>query len=255
MWGALSDKRTGLPFTITVVSRQRSHSRVWVPRDSWPYFSASYSRLPNLEGHATVCTSPGNRMAQVYPQELGSFLSPPTTRKATVDVLEPASTRGAQITDPVSESYVTTDSESASLSWNIAPMWGLRPDFCYSLTITFLFLWGALSDERTGQPFVYATGPRQRSPSWVPVPLVSWPYFLSQTWGFPFRRLLRLAGSRWRYSTPPPLGHGYRLWLYTIRTDQRETSLILVAYFCTRYPATSCLPRICFRGTFYRAVA
>jgi hypothetical protein len=28
---------------------------------------------------------------------------------------------------------------------------------------------------------------------------------LSQIWDFPFRRLLRLAGSRWRYSTPPPL--------------------------------------------------
>jgi hypothetical protein len=27
---------------------------------------------------------------------------------------------------------------------------------------------------------------------------------LSQTRDFPFRRLLRLAGSRWRYSTPPP---------------------------------------------------
>jgi hypothetical protein len=27
---------------------------------------------------------------------------------------------------------------------------------------------------------------------------------LSQIWDFPFRRLLRLAGSRWRYSTPPP---------------------------------------------------
>jgi hypothetical protein len=28
---------------------------------------------------------------------------------------------------------------------------------------------------------------------------------LSQIRDFPFRRLLRLAGSRWRYSTPPPL--------------------------------------------------
>jgi hypothetical protein len=27
---------------------------------------------------------------------------------------------------------------------------------------------------------------------------------LSQIWDFPFRHLLRLAGSRWRYSTPPP---------------------------------------------------
>jgi hypothetical protein len=29
---------------------------------------------------------------------------------------------------------------------------------------------------------------------------------LSQIWDFPFRRLLRLAGSRWRYSTPLPYG-------------------------------------------------
>jgi hypothetical protein len=29
---------------------------------------------------------------------------------------------------------------------------------------------------------------------------------LSQIWDFPFHRLLRLAGSWWRYSTPPPHG-------------------------------------------------
>jgi hypothetical protein len=29
---------------------------------------------------------------------------------------------------------------------------------------------------------------------------------LSQIWDFPLRLLLRLAGSRWRYSTPPPHG-------------------------------------------------
>jgi hypothetical protein len=28
-----------------------------------------------------------------------------------------------------SESYVTTDGQSASLYWNKAPFWGLRPDF------------------------------------------------------------------------------------------------------------------------------
>jgi hypothetical protein len=32
MWGALSDDRTGLSFTISSGSRQRSHSRVRVPR-------------------------------------------------------------------------------------------------------------------------------------------------------------------------------------------------------------------------------
>jgi hypothetical protein len=30
---------------------------------------------------------------------------------------------------PESESYVTTDGQSASLSWNKAPIWGLWPDF------------------------------------------------------------------------------------------------------------------------------
>jgi hypothetical protein len=38
--------------------------------------------------------------------------------------------------------------------------------------------------------------------------LGTWEHILlSHIWDFPFRRLLRLAGSRWRYSTPPP--HGY----------------------------------------------
>jgi hypothetical protein len=50
MWGALSDKRTGLPFTIAAGPRQRSHSWLWVPRDSWPYFTVSDSRLPQPGG-------------------------------------------------------------------------------------------------------------------------------------------------------------------------------------------------------------
>jgi hypothetical protein len=62
MWGAPSDKRTGLSFTNAAGPRQRCHSRVRVPWDSRPD-----SRLP--------------------------FSSPPTTRTATVEVLDPASTR------------------------------------------------------------------------------------------------------------------------------------------------------------------
>jgi hypothetical protein len=75
-----------------------------------------------------------------------------------------------------SQSYVTTDDQSASLSWNKAPMWGLRPVIYYSLTITVLFLWSAFSDERRGLSFVHATGPHQCSPSWVRGPSVSRPY-------------------------------------------------------------------------------
>jgi hypothetical protein len=66
IWGALSDERTGLPFTIAAGPRQRNHSRFRVPWHSRPYFTVSDSRLP--------------------------YLSPPTTRRVTVEVFDPAST-------------------------------------------------------------------------------------------------------------------------------------------------------------------
>jgi hypothetical protein len=46
----------------------------------------------NLEGQVPVFISPRNRVAQLYPQALGSLLSSPTTHRATVDAFEPAST-------------------------------------------------------------------------------------------------------------------------------------------------------------------
>jgi hypothetical protein len=58
----------------------------------------------------------------------------------------------------VSESYVTTDGQPASLSWNKAPFWGLRPDLYYCLTVAGLLILGALSDERTGLSFTIAAG-------------------------------------------------------------------------------------------------
>jgi hypothetical protein len=67
IWGALSDERTGLSFTIAAGPHQRSHFRVRVPQDSWPYFTVSCLRLP--------------------------FSSPPTTRRVTVEIFDPASTR------------------------------------------------------------------------------------------------------------------------------------------------------------------
>jgi hypothetical protein len=59
-----------------------------------------------------------------------------------------------------SESYVTTDGKSASLSWNKAPIWGLRPELDYCQTVASLFMSGVLSDERTGLSFTTAAGPR-----------------------------------------------------------------------------------------------
>jgi hypothetical protein len=70
MWGALSDERTGLSFTIAASPRQRSHSRVRVPWDSRPYFTVTDSRIP--------------------------FSSLPAIRRPTVEVSDPASTRAIE---------------------------------------------------------------------------------------------------------------------------------------------------------------
>jgi hypothetical protein len=68
LWGVLSDERTGLSFVYAAGPCQSSLSRARVPWDSRPYFTVSDLRLP--------------------------FPSPPTTRRVTVEVFDPASTRG-----------------------------------------------------------------------------------------------------------------------------------------------------------------
>jgi hypothetical protein len=59
---ALSNERTCPSFTTAVSPRQHSHSRVLLPRDSGPYFTVSYSRLPKPR-------RPGPRI--YIPQEQG----------------------------------------------------------------------------------------------------------------------------------------------------------------------------------------
>jgi hypothetical protein len=56
----------------------------------------------------------------------------------------------------------------------------------FGLKSTVLFLWGALSNERTGLSFVYAAGPCQRSLSWVRVPWDSRPSFTISDLRLPF---------------------------------------------------------------------
>jgi hypothetical protein len=85
-----------------------------------------------------------------------------------------------------SESYVMTNGQSASLSGNKAPIWGLRPDFYNCQTVAGLLIWGALSDERMGLSFTISAGPRQLSHSRVPVPWDSRPYFTVSDSRLPF---------------------------------------------------------------------
>jgi hypothetical protein len=144
-----------------------------------------------------------------------------------------------------SQSYtITTDGQSASLSWNKAPIWGLRPDLDYCLTVAGLLAWGVHSDERTGLSFAIATGPRQRSHFRVRVPYDSWPYFTVSDSRLPFSSpptTRRVTVER--YSSPPP--HGLDNWLirifslYRLGSDFTEnTCLVSEWVFIGPLPST-----------------
>jgi hypothetical protein len=108
-------------------------------------------------------------------------------------------------------------------------IWGTRPDFYYCKIVASVLMWGILSEERTviynycwSSPAQSFSGPspgrlmtkfyclRFESPSTLRVrsPYLyaagtGWHKYTKDT-GFPFRRLLRIAGLRWRYSNPSP---------------------------------------------------
>jgi hypothetical protein len=107
-------------------------------------------------------------------------------------------------------SYVTTDGQSASLSWNKQPNWGLRPDFYYNQTAAVLLMGGALYDERTGLSFTIAAGPSQRSHFRVRVPLDSWPYFTVSDLTLPFSSPPTSQSQSYVTTTGSLLGIKYR---------------------------------------------
>jgi hypothetical protein len=123
---------------------------------------------------------------------VGAWWRIPTMSSASVVTLLPADdclTTNSLFqlsTQCQSQSYVTTDGQSASLSWCQAPIWGPRPDFYYCQTVAGLLMWGALSYQRTGLSCTTAAGPRQRSHTRVRVPRDSWSYFT--VWGFSTNR-------------------------------------------------------------------
>jgi hypothetical protein len=73
IWGTLCEERMGFLFAVASDPCQCSHSQVWVPLDSWPYFTVSHLRFPQPGGQVLVLISPRNGMAQVYPQALFRF--------------------------------------------------------------------------------------------------------------------------------------------------------------------------------------
>jgi hypothetical protein len=63
----------GVSFTIAAGPRQRSHSRVRVPRDSRPYFTVPDSRLLQPGGPGPYIHIPQEQGGPVIPQALGSL--------------------------------------------------------------------------------------------------------------------------------------------------------------------------------------
>jgi hypothetical protein len=120
---------------------------------------------------------------------------------------------------------------------------GRKTRFSFCQTVAGLLMWGALSEERAGLPFIIVAGPRQRSHSWVRVPRHSWPYFALSDSRLPQREgpgpriyisreqgdpvippgLLSLAGLRWRYSNPTPRGDQSSLDKVKIKVMLRPT--------------------------------
>jgi hypothetical protein len=117
-----------------------------------------------------------------------------------------------------------TDGQSVSLSRCQVPIWSLRPDFCYCQTISGLLIWGALSEERTGLSFTLLQALARAvifgSESRGTRDLI----LLLQIRDFPFRRLLRFAGLRWRYSNPPPRGS-----LISLTSNRTETFTTVIS--------------------------
>jgi hypothetical protein len=73
-WDALSDERMGVSFTIIAGPRQCNHSRV---HDN--ILLSQIRDSPNLDGQVPVFISPRHWVP---------FSSPPTTRRATVEIFE-----------------------------------------------------------------------------------------------------------------------------------------------------------------------
>jgi hypothetical protein len=124
-----------------------------------------------------------------------------------------------------SQSHIATDGQSISKSCCRAPsgahdqifitLWQLRICWCGALSLTR----GRVCRLQLLLAFARAVilGPKSRR---------TWDYILlSHIRDSHFRRLLRLAGSRWRYSKPPPHGSTSNarinslLWLHSVRIE------------------------------------
>jgi hypothetical protein len=95
---------------------------------------------------------------------------------------------------PHNQSHIATNGQSVSIfitAWQLRFFFVGRPLWREDGSVFCIWCWPLPAQSFSGpSPLVFAT------------------IFYCLRFDFPFRRLLRLAGSRWWYSTPPP--HGFR---------------------------------------------
>jgi hypothetical protein len=141
MWGGLSNERMGMSFTIT----------------AGPLPAQSYS-VPSSAGLPTVLYCLILEIflivASYDSQGYDGGIRPHLHTRFSLKVKSKSSQ---------SQNYVTTDGQSAILSWNKAPIWGLRPDFYYCQRVAGFLMWGAVSGERTGLLFATVTVSNNKS--------------------------------------------------------------------------------------------
>jgi hypothetical protein len=114
------------------------------------------------------------------------------------------------------------------------------------LTVTVLFLWGALSDERMGLSFVYAAGSSQHSLSRVRVPWYSRPCFAVSDLRLPISSPLTTRRVTVEVFNPASTRVALNLWLSSRyiaagRTTQKTVCIVEV-----------CLPNCCIAAVLAR---
>jgi hypothetical protein len=99
-------------------------------------------RLPNLEGQVPLFITTGTKWPRYTLSHWVPFSSPLTTSRATVELFElpprwvfkPCQ---SLLRQSQSQNYITTDGQSASLSWRQSPIWDPRPNFLLLSLIIF----------------------------------------------------------------------------------------------------------------------
>jgi hypothetical protein len=100
-----------LSFTIAAGLHQCSHSQGWVLQDSWVYFYCLWVETsPTWKTRSPYLYPPGTGWPSYILRHWVPFLSPATTRRATVEAFEPASP--CTPLSNQSQSYFTTDHQS-----------------------------------------------------------------------------------------------------------------------------------------------